>query len=389
MKSIDKLKLFGNAITSSVFNPYTSANLNWTSVWNACRSSLVLDSAISADLLSCVLTTPVCVTSEIASIELHNNVIWVGCNVLQDIHPDLICAVVENTYQNMLDNMLPSHDSVAKIISEPKFDFWNKNVWEASTVDRWKKWVHDSCHGLPVGPWTTLSTTAERFRSCAISEMAKNTSDLVRLQTGSQLVDVLEYYCGNDLSLEQMLVVKQLCELCLPQDTAAREEVVKSLAVEWVEKYSDGPEVEQMLSLVTGTEFREAQRWKDNLDVHWLRIAQNWTNTSHAPCSTPDVLNALLSAYSPTASPAVNDWIDLYIQAHVETNTPMSDFTATHITLARPQFLPKAFSVLTNVQKKVAEEAAESGLFPELQKSLDSLAPKNVVRFPIRHPFAG
>lgn len=386
MKSIDKLKLFGNAMTSSAFNPYTATHTNWSSVWNACRASLLLQSSTPPELMEYMLTTPVCVSSQLSAVHAHNNVLWIGTDVLNAVHPDQLGVVVEDIYQRAQNGSF--HTTAANILGDPVFDFWTKSVWSDDTIDQWKKWVRACCMGVSVGAWSTPTSTASRFRSCAVSSLAQTSTDLVRLQTGSNLLDVLHEYCSKDeLTLEQTLVVKQLCEICLPPDTQEREEVVQQLAVQWAQTYDGGPEVDRMLALVTGTHARPLQRWKDNLDVHWLKICQNWSDFSYSPCSDSKVLEGLLSAYSPTMTGAIGEWIDLYLQAHADTNTPISDFCATHVTLTRSNLLPQAFSILTRQQQKVAEDACASGLFPDLQTAMDTMAPKNVVRLPTRRIF--
>ena len=388
MKPIDKLKLFGNAMSASMFNPYTAHNTNWSNVWNACRASLILDSSTPTDLLEYILTTPVCVAPEIQQVHTHNNILWVGVDALNSVHPDQLKVVVESIYQRALDQTYTMDLRTLTTIANPHFDFWTKSVWSEDGIAQWKTWVHECCMGNPVGEWRPPVSMAARFRSCAVSALAQNTADLLDLQTGTDLLKVLHKYCTTEeRTLEQTLVVKQLCEICLPPDTQTREEVLQQLAVEWSQTYGDGPEVDRMLSMVTGTHVRPFQRWKDDLDVHWLRVCQNWNDFAYNPCADSKALEGLLSAYSPTMTNAINEWIDLYLQAHVSTNTPISDFCATCLTLSRSALLPKVFPVLTPQQQKVAHEASESGLFPNLQTALDTMTPKNVVRFPTRRPF--
>lgn len=388
MKPIDKLKLFGNAMTASAFNPYTASPINWSNVWNACRASLILDASTPTDLLEYMLTTPVCVSSDLQGVRAHNNVLWVGVDALNSVHPDQLKVVVENIYQRAVDEKYTIDATTLSTLADPHFDFWTKSVWSDTAIAQWKAWVHNCCTGNPVGAWSAPVFTASRFRACAVSSLAKNTTALVDLQTGTDLREVLHKYCNiEECTLEQTFVVKQLCEICLPPDTKTREEVLQQLAVEWSQIYTDGPEVDHMLSLVTGTHLRPFQRWKSDLDVHWLKVCQNWSDFAYNPCADNKALEGLLSAYSPTMTTAINEWVDLYLQAHVSTNTPISDFCATCLTLSRTTLLPQAFPILTPQQQKVAQEASESGLFPDLQTALDTMAPKNVVRFPTRRPF--
>lgn len=390
MRAVDKLKLLGNALTTSSFNPYTAQDVCWNDVWNACRNALVLDASTSPSLLHCLLTTPVCVHSAVPSVHDYNDVIWVGEEVLSSLHPDELKAMVENIYEQKVSNRLNTSID-ASVFSGPGFDFWTKNVWDEPEIERWKTWVKGTVEGSNVGRWVAPQTSASRFRSCAISALALNTAALQDLQAGTDFVEVLHKYCNmeEELNLHQMMVVKQLSETCLPQDNASREQILQKLAQEWVEQYNDGPQVDRMLSLSTGTYFRSAMRWKDNLNIHWLKICQNWIENSHNPCGSSKVLDGLLSAYSPTATASINEWTGMFIQAHCETQTPISDFSATHLTLSGSPLLVHAFPVLTQQQRKVAHEAAVSGMFPQLQKTLDSMGPKNVVRLPTRHPFLG
>lgn len=386
MRAVDKLKLLGNALSAGSFNPYTAKDVCWNDVWDACRNALLLDASTSPSLLHCLLTTPVCVNSSIPSVHYHKGVIWVGEDVLRSIHPDELKTLVENIYEKKLNNLLHSPTDIS-VFNEPCFDFWTKHVWSETDIARWGKWVEATLESANVGPWIAPQTSASRFRSCAISNLALNTAALQDLQMGTNFVEVLHKYCtmGEELNVHQMVVVKQLGEICLPQDTASREDTLQKLAQEWIEQYSDGPEVDRMLSLTTGTYLRCAMRWKDNLNIHWLKICQNWTENSHNPCSSSKVLDGLLSAYSPTSAPSLVEWVELFVQAHCETHTPISDFTATHLTLTGSPLLIQAFPVLTEQQKKIAHDAAGSGLFPQLQKTLDSMSPTNVVRLTPRH----
>lgn len=388
MKAKEKLKLLGNALTSSAFNPYTANNVCWTSVWNACRASLLMDTGVSPQLLECILTTPVCVHDDLPSVHEHQDVIWVNPTVLREHHPDQLKIVIEEIYQKKWDNKLPTISIPQTIFDNPQFNYWTKNVWDPSQIQQWKQWIHASVNGMNVGAWIAPQTSASRFRSCAMSDLARHSSELVHLQVGANLIDVLHLYSQHEeLTLEQMLVVKQLCEMCLPAEKSAREETMKQLAMQWKDIYSDGPQVERVVSMVTGTHCRSAQRWTDNLDVHWLRVCQNWAESSHDPCASNKVLDGLLSVYSPQSTSALKEWVELYLKAHVESQTPISDFAATHLTLIGSPMLTVVFPVLTNQQKTVAHEAAASGLFPELQKTLDTMAPKNVVRLPTRPTF--
>lgn len=388
MRAVEKLKLLGNALTASSFNPYTAQEICWSDVWNACRNALLLDASTSPLLLHCMLTTPVCVNSSVPSVHYHKGVVWVGEDVLNSIHPDELKTMVENIYEKKLNNLLHAPSDIS-VFNEPRFDFWTKNVWSASDITRWEKWVEETIEGSPIGPWVAPQTSASRFRSCAISDLALNTSALQHLQLGTNFIDVLHIYCNRveELNVQQMLVIKQLSEMCLPQDNSSREEVLQKLAQEWIEQYNDGPEVDRMLSLTTGTYFRSTMRWKDNLNIHWLKICQNWNDNAHNPCASSKVLDGLLGAYSPTSTSSLGEWVGLFVQAHRETQTPISDFAATHLTLSGSPLLIQAFPVLTEQQRKVAHEAAVSGMFPQLQKTLDSMGPKNVVRLPTRHPF--
>lgn len=388
MKAKEKLKLLGNALTSSTFNPYTANNVCWTSVWNACRASLLMDTGVSPQLLECILTTPVCVHNDLPSVHEHQDVIWVNPAVLREHHPDQLKVVIEEIYQKKCDNKLPTISIPQTIFDNPQFNYWTKNVWGPAQIQQWKQWIHASVNGMNVGVWTPPQTSASRFRSCAMSDLARNSSDLIHLQVGTNLIDVLHLYSQHeDLTIEQMLVAKQLCEICLPAEKSAREETMKQLALQWKDIYSDGPQVERIVSMMTGTHCRSAQRWTDNLDVHWLKISQNWAESSHDPCTSNKVLDGLLSVYSPQATSDIQEWLQLYLHAHVESQTPISDFSATHLTLMGSSMLSIVFPVLTNQQQTVAHEAAASGLFPELQKTLDSMAPKNVVRLPTRPTF--
>lgn len=388
MKAKEKLKLLGNALTASAFNPYTANDVCWTSVWNACRASLLMDTDVSPELLECILTTPVCVHNDLPSVHHHHDVIWVNPTVLREHHPDQLKVVIEEIYQNKLYNRLSTTSDAEPIFENPSLSYWTKNVWDQAQIQHWKQWVHQSVNGVNVGSWIAPQTSASRFRSCAMSDLARHSSELVHLQVGANLIDVLHLYSQHEeLTLEQMLVVKQLCEMCLPAEKSAREETMKQLAMQWKDIYSDGPQVERVVSMVTGTHCRSAQRWTDNLDVHWLRVCQNWAESSHDPCASNKVLDGLLSVYSPQSTSALKEWVELYLNAHVESQTPISDFAATHLTLIGSPMLTVVFPVLTNQQKTVAHEAAASGLFPELQKTLDTMAPKNVVRLPTRPTF--
>lgn len=390
MRAVDKLKLLGNALTASSFNPYTAQDVCWNDVWESCRNALVLDASTAPSLLHCLLTTPVCINSAVPSVHYYKDVVWVGEDVLSSIHPDELKVMVENIYEKKLNNLIHTPNDVS-VFNEPRFDFWTKNVWGETDIVQWKKWVEETLKGANMGLWIAPQTSASRFRSCAISALASNTAALQDLHVDTNFVEVLHKYCNmtEELNVNQMLVVKQLGEMCLPQDNASREQTLQKLAQEWIEQYNDGPQVDRMLALTTGTYFRSAMRWKDNLNVHWLKICQNWIENSHNPCANSKVLDGLLSAYSPTSTQSLSEWVGLFVQAHCETQTPISDFSATHLTLSGSPLLVQAFPVLTEQQKKVAHEAAVSGMFPQLQKTLDTMGPKNVVRLPTPHPFLG
>jgi len=386
MDALNRLTVLGNALTQSSLNPLTQEPFLWANVWNACKRTLLMDPVCPPERLALMLSTPVCVTSEIAVPRWDQITLWIPQQEFATTHPLQWCEMVGDIYTHTLSGQytLPT-ELEQSLLSAPQYNVWRDGGLGSAYLNNWKSWVNASCRHEPVGPWGEALPTASRFRPTLFNSLVEGSKVLRHLQVGGNLNEVLEQMVGRDLNAEEMFVVKTLCDICLPSSTLEREEVLKQLTVEWADRYNDGPEVDQMINLVTSV-FRPSQ-WQEDFDVKWARVVRGWESQSH-PLETSQVLDLLASCYSAASSP-IGKWVEAYIHAHGATQTPLSDCAATHVWLARPDLLEAAFPCLSSTQKTNLRAAAHTGLFPQLEEAFNSLHGPNVVTFPSKGVFSG